>query len=53
MTKPASTSDHAGVRVIKDIPYAPPQPATSQGHLLDLYLPVSSEHPVPLVIWSH
>jgi acetyl esterase/lipase len=46
----APTSD---ARVIKDVAYAPPQPATSQGHLLDLYLPQHSRRPAPLIIWSH
>jgi len=40
-------------RVIKDVAYAPPQPAGSQGHLLDLYLPAHRRGRVPLVIWSH
>jgi acetyl esterase/lipase len=39
--------------VITDLAYAPPQPAGSQGHLLDLYLPGGHHGRVPLVIWSH
>jgi acetyl esterase/lipase len=39
--------------VIKDIAYAPPEPAGSLGHLLDLYLPATSRRAAPLVIWSH
>lgn len=31
--------------------YAPAQPAGSQGHLLDLYLPASTER-APVVLWS-
>jgi acetyl esterase/lipase len=42
-----------GVTVLKDIAYAPPQPATSLGHLLDLYLPEHHGRRMPLVIWSH
>ena len=34
-----------------DISYAPADPADSEGHLLDLYLPESVE-PIPIVIWS-
>jgi acetyl esterase/lipase len=53
----APTSGYAAptsnVRVITDIAYAPPQPAGSQGHLLDLYLPQQTRRPTPLVIWSH
>ncbi|MCS0602240.1 alpha/beta hydrolase [Streptomyces sp. LP11] len=39
------------VRVSKDLAYAPAQPAGSQGHLLDLYVPASPA-PVPLVIFT-
>jgi acetyl esterase/lipase len=39
--------------VITNVAYAPAQPATSQGHLLDLYLPAKAHGRVPLVIWSH
>lgn len=39
------------VRVARDIAYAPAQPADSQGHLLDLYIP-RSQRPVPLVIFT-
>ena len=41
-----------GGQVITDIAYAPPQPAGSQGHLLDLYLPQHAREPAPLIIWS-
>lgn len=36
----------------RDIAYAPAMPATSKGHLLDLYLPARADKPVPLVIWT-
>jgi acetyl esterase/lipase len=35
-----------------NVAYAPPEPADSAGHLLDLYLPEKGGAPVPLVIWS-
>ncbi len=34
------------------IAYAPPQPAASQGHLLDLYVPTEVKRPMSVVIWS-
>ncbi|MCF1595181.1 alpha/beta hydrolase [Streptomyces muensis] len=37
------------MQVVKDLAYAPAQPAGTEGHLLDLYVPKSSK-PVPLVI---
>jgi acetyl esterase/lipase len=49
----AQANSTADVRIIKDVAYAPPQPAESQGHLLDLYLPQHSRQPAPLVIWTH
>ena len=39
-------------QVISNIAYAPAQPAGSQGHLLDLYLPAGFSGPRPLVIWT-
>jgi len=51
--KSPSSPSSSGVQVITDIAYAPPQPATSQGHLLDLYLPRHSRPGAPLVIWTH
>ena len=39
------------VEVTKDLAYAPAQPAGTQGHLLDLYVP-RSDRPVPLVIFT-
>jgi acetyl esterase/lipase len=39
-------------RVITDIAYAPADPPTSRGHLLDLYLPRGGGKPRPLVMWS-
>jgi acetyl esterase/lipase len=38
--------------VITDISYAPAEPASSRGHLLDLYLPPGGHAPRPLVIWT-
>jgi acetyl esterase/lipase len=35
-----------------DLVYAPAEPATSRGHLLDLYLPDDGGGSRPLVIWS-
>ncbi len=35
-----------------NIDYAPPEPATSNGHKLDLYLPARATAPVPVVIWT-
>jgi len=35
-----------------NIAYAPAEPAGSQGHLLDLYLPQNIKAPVPVVIWT-
>jgi acetyl esterase/lipase len=34
-----------------DLDYAPPEPATSSGHKLDLYLPAGAK-PWPVVIWT-
>lgn len=35
-----------------NIAYAPAEPATSKGHLLDLYVPKAADKPVPVVIWT-
>ena len=35
-----------------DLDYAPPDPATSKGHKLDLYLPAGARTPMPVVIWT-
>ncbi|QXJ25664.1 prolyl oligopeptidase family serine peptidase [Actinomadura graeca] len=48
---PASARETRLAEVIKDVAYAPAQPATSKGHLLDLYLPAGGEAR-PLVIWT-
>ena len=37
---------------IANIAYAPPDPAGSRGHLLDLYLPAAGVKPIPVVIWT-
>jgi acetyl esterase/lipase len=42
-----------GNEVIRDLAYAPPEPAGSQGHLLDVYFPEPTGQPVLLVLWSH
>ena len=35
-----------------DLDYAPPEPATSNGHKLDLYIPSGATGVVPVVIWT-
>ncbi len=35
-----------------DIDYAPAEPATSNGHKLDLYMPAGAAGPIPVVIWT-
>ncbi|WP_416970758.1 alpha/beta hydrolase fold domain-containing protein [Streptomyces sp. 4F14] len=45
----ATKAPEPAVRVVKDLAYAPAQPAGTEGHLLDLYVPRSGK-PVPLVI---
>src|SRR5512136_549145 len=35
-----------------DLDYAPPEPATSNGHKLDLYIPAGSAGALPVVIWT-
>jgi acetyl esterase/lipase len=35
-----------------DIEYAPAEPATSNGHKLDLYIPAGAAGPLPTVIWT-
>ena len=35
-----------------DIDYAPPEPSTSNGHKLDLYIPAGATAPLPVVIWT-
>jgi acetyl esterase/lipase len=35
-----------------DLDYAPPEPPSSNGHKLDLYLPAGAAGPVPVVIWT-
>jgi acetyl esterase/lipase len=51
-TAPASADRPIGRQVVRDIAYAPAQPAGSKGHLLDLYLPQSPpQSRRPLLIW--
>ncbi|MEU6117288.1 alpha/beta hydrolase [Streptomyces sp. NPDC047117] len=40
------------VHVTKDLAYAPAEPAGTQGHLLDLYVPRTGR-PAPLVVFTH
>jgi acetyl esterase/lipase len=35
-----------------NLDYAPPEPPTSNGHKLDLYLPAGVSGPLPVVIWT-
>jgi len=35
-----------------NLDYAPPEPATSNGHKLDLYIPAGAAGPLPVVIWT-
>ena len=35
-----------------NIDYAPPEPASSNGHKLELYIPAGAARPVPVVIWT-
>src|SRR5512143_2756685 len=35
-----------------NLDYAPPEPPTSNGHKLDLYLPAGGAGPFPVVIWT-
>ena len=35
-----------------NLEYAPPEPATSNGHKLDLYIPAGATRPLPVVIWT-
>ena len=40
------------VPTLAKIAYAPPGPADSQGHLLDLYIPTDAGAPLPVVVWT-
>jgi acetyl esterase/lipase len=48
--QPAGSSGPPPTRA--GIAYAPAEPADSQGHLLDLYLPEQGDAPFPVVIWT-
>ncbi|MET8981184.1 alpha/beta hydrolase [Streptomyces sp. NPDC004539] len=50
-TVPSPAGADTGVRITKDIAYAPAQPPGTQGHLLDLYVPRSAR-PAPLLIFT-
>jgi acetyl esterase/lipase len=39
-------------KLVSDVAYAPASPASSRGHLLDLYLPEGVPGPYPVVIWQ-
>jgi acetyl esterase/lipase len=53
MSDAAVAAPTEGARVIRDVAYAPADPAGSRGHLLDLYLPASTDRGRrPLVIWT-
>jgi acetyl esterase/lipase len=52
-TSGGATGVTAPKEVVRDVAYAPPEPAESRGHLLDLHLPDRTGQPVPLVLWSH
>jgi acetyl esterase/lipase len=43
---PLATPTHA------DLEYAPAEPAGSNGHKLDLYVPAGANRPLPVVIWT-
>ena len=43
---PAPTPTYA------NLDYAPPEPSTSNGHRLDLYIPDGAAKPLPVVIWT-
>jgi acetyl esterase/lipase len=47
-----ATQPNAPSPTVADIDYAPPEPATSKGHKLDLYIPVGARTPMPVVIWT-
>lgn len=50
---PAAADRPTGQQVIRDVAYAPAEPAGSKGHLLDLYLPEShGKSRRPLLIWT-
>jgi acetyl esterase/lipase len=52
LVTPGLASGQNGVKVLRDIAYAPPSPPEGRGHLLDLYLPKGAERRMPLIIWS-
>jgi acetyl esterase/lipase len=37
---------------LANLDYAPAEPATSNGHKLDLYIPAGAAKPLPIVIWT-
>ena len=49
---PVDRRSRQGRRRHADVEYAPAEPATSNGHKLDLYLPAGITGRVPVVIWT-
>ena len=53
MTAPAQRGPQPGPPPTHaNLDYAPPQPQTSNGHKLDLYIPAGATRPLPVVIWT-
>ncbi len=52
MTAAAAAHEPSVAPTQANIAYAAAEPATSKGHLLDLYMPTSANGPVPVVIWT-
>ena len=48
----ASAQPPAPAPTYANLDYAPPEPATSNGHKLDLYIPAGATGPLPVVIWT-
>jgi acetyl esterase/lipase len=50
---PLAAAERGRVTVVRDVAYAPADPAGSRGHLLDLYLPPGADRARrPLLIWT-
>ena len=47
-----ATQPNAPSPTVADVDYAPPEPPTSKGHKLDLYIPKAARTPMPVVIWT-
>jgi acetyl esterase/lipase len=48
----ASAQPPAPAPTYANLDYAPPEPSTSNGHKLDLYIPAEAARPLPVVIWT-